>query len=291
MTRDYYLRFPDGKFKTMTFSYDDDVEQNERLIEIFKKNNLRATFNLNGGQFAPEGTTYPKGETHRHITKEKAIEIFSNDFCEVACHTYTHPSLARCNDFAIINELVYDRRTLEDMFGKTVTGMAYPMGSYDNRVIELCKAAGIKYSRTVNFGNGGFNLPNNWLAFNPTCHHNNSNLNEIADKFLSVEKSREPMMFCLWGHAYEFEDRDNWNVIEDFAEKISNKNDIWYATVGEIYRVWLNFTRLEFSADGMSVFNPTCDEVWFADADNNIYFVKSGDTIQLGEPSKSWLRI
>lgn len=32
-----FLRFPGGKAKALTFSYDDGVEQDIRLIEIFRK--------------------------------------------------------------------------------------------------------------------------------------------------------------------------------------------------------------------------------------------------------------
>ena len=33
----YMMRFPGGKAKALTFSYDDGIEQDIRLIEIFKK--------------------------------------------------------------------------------------------------------------------------------------------------------------------------------------------------------------------------------------------------------------
>ena len=35
-----------GKNKAITFSYDDGVMQDIRLIEIFNKYNLKATFNI-----------------------------------------------------------------------------------------------------------------------------------------------------------------------------------------------------------------------------------------------------
>ena len=34
---------------------------------------------------------------------------------------------------------------------------------------------------------------------------------------------------------FEFDNNDNWNVIEEFAKKIGNREDIWYATNIEIY--------------------------------------------------------
>lgn len=40
-----------GKNKALTFSYDDGVTQDIRLVEIFNKYNLKATFNINSGVF------------------------------------------------------------------------------------------------------------------------------------------------------------------------------------------------------------------------------------------------
>lgn len=38
-----------GKKKAVTFSFDDGVTQDIRLIEIFNKYGLKGTFNLNSG--------------------------------------------------------------------------------------------------------------------------------------------------------------------------------------------------------------------------------------------------
>ena len=40
--------------KAVTFSYDDGVEQDRKLIEIFNKYGMKATFNLNTGIQSPE---------------------------------------------------------------------------------------------------------------------------------------------------------------------------------------------------------------------------------------------
>ena len=43
-----HMLFPEAKTKALTFSYDDCLEQDIRLMEIFNKNGLKGTFNLNG---------------------------------------------------------------------------------------------------------------------------------------------------------------------------------------------------------------------------------------------------
>ena len=62
-----YMRFPDGKSKALTLSYDDGVEQDIRLMELLEQYQVKATFNLNSGLYAPEGTVYPKGTIHRRM--------------------------------------------------------------------------------------------------------------------------------------------------------------------------------------------------------------------------------
>ena len=55
-----------GKNKALTFSFDDGVRQDIRLIEIFNKYGLKGTFNLNSGFLGLEGTLVRNGRTVRH---------------------------------------------------------------------------------------------------------------------------------------------------------------------------------------------------------------------------------
>ncbi len=41
-------------------------------------------------------------------------------------------------------------------------------------------------------------------------------------------------LFYLWGHSYEFEADENWNVIEEFAAYTGNRDEIWYNESGII---------------------------------------------------------
>ena len=47
MMRSVFMRYPDGKAKAVTFSYDDGVCQDKRLAELFDQYGLKATFNHN----------------------------------------------------------------------------------------------------------------------------------------------------------------------------------------------------------------------------------------------------
>ena len=274
-----YMRFPEGKVKALTLSYDDAVEQDIRFIDILNAHGLKCTFNVNSGCYAPEETVYPEGTIHRRITEAQATELYANSGHEVAVHTYTHPFLENLTPSAVALEVLRDREKLESQFGGVVRGMAYPYGTYSDSVVEVLKNCGIVYARTTK-STEKFDIPTDWLRLPATCHHKNERLMELAKTFAETEYARHPQLFYLWGHTYEFESNDNWNVIEEFAEYIGNRDDIWYATNIEIYEYVDDHKRLIFSADGKRVKNPTARTLYLATSKNS-FEIKSGETIEL----------
>ena len=273
-----YLRFPGGKRKVLTFSYDDGVEQDIRLIEIFRKYGMRATFNLNSALYSPEGTVHPEGKIHRRMTQAQVKDTYLEDVCEVACHTANHPMLTDCDTAVVCDQVLSDRKALETLFERQIHGMAYPFGPTNDRVVQCLKDCGIWYSRTV-VSTEKFDMPTDWLRLPATCHHKNPRLMELADKFLSNDSRHQPIMFYVWGHAYEFEEKNNWEIIENFCEKMSGQEDIWYATNMEVYTAVKDYERLESSADGTRIYNPSVRSVWISDSKSNVYEIKPGETI------------
>ena len=57
-----------GKKKAVTFSYDDGVEQDRRLIALFNKYGMKATFNQNSG-IQTRADTFTQGDIVVHITR------------------------------------------------------------------------------------------------------------------------------------------------------------------------------------------------------------------------------
>lgn len=267
-----YLRFPGGKGKALTFSYDDGVFEDIRLIEIFRKYGMRATFNLNSGQMGNMQLKRPR------ISEEEAQRIYTDDVCEVACHGVSHPDLSSCEPVVACTEVIDDRKNLERIFGKQVHGMAYPYGTYNDTVVEILKNAGIHYARTITT-TLKFNMCEDWLRMPATCHHENPALMELADKFLALKPSFAPKVFYVWGHSYEFTTQNNWYIIENFCEKMANKADIWYCTNIELYNAWADYKRLERSADGSMIYNPNARSVWVGDRQGNSWEIKPGETL------------
>lgn len=272
-----FMRFPGGKDKALTLSYDDGVEQDIRLIDIMKKNGLKGTFNLNSGLYAPEGTVYPKGQIHRRMTLAACQELYKDSGMEVAVHGLTHPFLEKLPVNICNYEVLQDRINLEKEYDCFVRGMAYPFGTYSDQVVDVLKQCGIIYSRTVEITEK-FDIPTDWLRLPATCHHNHPRLMELAENFLAPDRHGKPYLFYLWGHSYEFEADDNWNVIEEFAEYLGNRDNIWYATNIEVFDYVTAYNQLIFRVAEKKVYNPTCTELYFY-TEGQVFCVNPGETL------------
>lgn len=257
------MLFPGGVFKALTFSYDDGVEQDVKLISIFDKHGLKATFNINSGLFAPNdnGNIYINGVTYNRMSKVDAVKLYKGGHHEISAHTYTHSTLEHLPLSTMIEEVLQDKKNLEDVFARPIRGLAYPnSGTTNDKVINVIKNIGVEYARIAE-STEKFTLPNDWYRWTPTCHHNSKNLMSLAKKFVEG-KNRTPQLFYLWGHSFEFDKNNNWNVIEEFVEYISNRDDIWYATNIDIYDYINAYNNLKWSTDLNSVYNPSGVPVW-----------------------------
>ena len=278
-----YMLFKDGKNKALTLSYDDGVEQDIRFIEILDKYGIKCTFNLNGCHFEQDERSFSEGKLHRPMAKRKANEVYTKAIAnghEVATHGYTHPFLEKLPAELATNDIIKDRCLLEDMFGVMVKGHAYPFGTYNDDVVDILRKCGILYARTV-VSTKRFDIPTDWLRMPATCHHGSPDLMELADRFLN-ETSRQPhpKLFYLWGHTYEFDGGNNWEIIEKFAEKVGNRDDVWYANNMQIYKYVEAYRALEFSINGNFVYNPSALTVWFI-SDGITVKVEPGETVTI----------
>lgn len=257
-----FMRFPEGKQKALTLSYDDGTDQDERLIDLMKQYGLKGTFNISSGCYVKEGTVFKEGQYHRRLTRQQAIDLYKDSGMEIAVHGLTHPYLDHLPVGMCTKEVLEDRINLEEQYGQIVRGMAYPFGTYNDSVVENLKSCGIVYSRTIET-TGKFRLPTDWLRLKATCHHADPNLMKLAHDFVENDKRKYPALFYVWGHTFEFERDDNWEIIEEFVEYIGNREEIWYATNIEIYDYVKAYEQLSFSANGQQVYNPTAYTLYF----------------------------
>ncbi len=264
-----YNCFPGGKAKALTFSYDDGKLADERLVSIFNKYGMKGTFNLNYGLMEKDDN---------RIKKDRIAELYKGH--EVATHTMTHPTIERCPLTLVAKEILEDREGLEALTGSMVRGHAYPNGSYSEDIKDLFHKLGIEYGRVVP-SKPDYALPKDPMEWYPTCHHNDPKLMEMGQFFIDFKKKQYLKLMYVWGHSYEFNDKDNWNVIEDFCALMSGKEDIWYATNIEIIDYMKVLDRLVFSASGDAVYNPSAQSAWLCVNDKEYVEVPGGTRVQL----------
>ena len=224
-----------GKNKAITFSYDDGVTQDRRLIEILNRYGLKATFNINSGLLdRPDDFLMIDGKKigHAKVSAAEVRRLYQGH--EVAVHTLTHPNLTELDEQEIVRQVEEDRKNLSA--GYEVTGMAYPCGGVNNddRVAQVLKEhTAVRYARTITSSNS-FAPQENLLRFNPSVYHLDwADMEKMADEFLAMQ-AETPQLFYIWGHSYEFDINDTWDRFEAFCKKISGHSDIFYGTNREV---------------------------------------------------------
>ena len=226
-----------GKNKAITFSYDDGVTQDRRLIEILNRYGLKATFNINSGLLdRPDDFLMIDGKKigHAKVSAAEVRRLYQGH--EVAVHTLTHPNLTELDEQEIVRQVEEDRKNLSALAGYEVTGMAYPCGGVNNddRVAQVLKEhTAVRYARTITSSNS-FAPQENLLRFNPSVYHLDwADMENMADEFLAMQ-AETPQLFYIWGHSYEFDINDTWDRFEAFCKKISGHSDIFYGTNREV---------------------------------------------------------
>lgn len=228
--------------KAVTFSYDDGILQDKRLIRLLNKYGLKATFNINTGPLGNNDRIIGNGISVAHVkpTIGEVKDIYEGH--ELAVHTLDHPNLSTLPDEEIIRQVEGDRLAIEKICGYKVVGMAYPGGTgcMNAHVADVIRNnTGVKYSRTTT-STYNFDLQDDLLQFNPTLYHFEwDKLFELGEKFVAL-KPDKPQIYYIWGHAYEFDfDLDYWDRFEEFCKLISGHDDILYCNNTEaLLRCW-----------------------------------------------------
>ncbi len=278
MIKYQFLKFPGGKSKAVTLSYDDGIVEDLRFSDVITNAGLKCTFNLNSKVLRKDG-----------ITDQQIQEKFLDRGHEVAVHGYLHTAPGCQRPIEGIKEVLNCRLELEERFDRMIRGMAYPdrgVQSFENGtsyeiIKNYLKDLGIVYARTAGATNYDFYLPEDWHKWMPSVHHSSPDVFKCIDDFLNIKFTKGkhgPRLFYMWGHSYEFDLNDNWDLLDKICEKLGGHDDIWYATNMEIYEYVNAYYSLVHSADASKVYNPTLHTIWFV-TNGETYVIKPGETI------------
>lgn len=279
MNNEIVMLFQDGIKKALTFSYDDGTIHDRRFVALMNQYGMRGTFNLNSGIFGTRDHKISNGiDTDFSRIDEQEVKALYEGH-EISAHTSTHPSLTEISIEAGKEEVIKDCEKLKALAGYSITGFAYPYGTYNDKVEKMLDECGITYARTV-VSTEDFELPQEFLEWHATCHHDSPKLMELAERFVK-EQPLEAKVFYVWGHSYEFTRENNWDMIENFFRYMKeNGEGIWFATNREIADYTLAFRKLELCSDSKILLNPTELDLWYG-INGQTYCIRSGEKKEL----------
>ena len=230
-----------GKKKAVTFSFDDGVTQDIRLIEILNKYGLKGTFNINSGVLGMPGALERNGVkvSHAKIFPSQVKQLYAGH--EVAVHTLTHPSLKvyDTQPTKMKLEINKDAANITKITGIRPVGLAWPGGDteYTDKSIEIISGIGnMKYGRGTT-RTGKFTLPTEFMKWMPTCSLSDSDCIRLTQKFIDAECT-EDMLLYVWCHGYEFDLFDTWDRLEQFVKMLSEAEDVVILTNAEFYQLF-----------------------------------------------------
>ena len=150
-------------------------------------------------------------------------------FAGVRLHQHGHAELVR--------QVEQDRLNLSELVGYEVVGMAYPGGgvNFNQHVADVIRErTGVKYARTT-VSSYNFEPQTDLYCFKPTVYHHAQwdAMEKLVDEFIAL-KPDSPKIMYIWGHAYEFDIRNDWDRFEEVLKRLSGHDDIFYGTNKEV---------------------------------------------------------
>lgn len=269
----HFNRFPGGKTKCFTLSYDDGNVADRRLVETINSYGIRATFHLN--------STYL--DLPNRVSKDEIVSLYKGH--EISMHSAHHPTLTQVPLPLALKDVYDDRVALEEMTGSIIRGMSYPNGPYNDDVIDVLKSVGVCYCRTT-VSTYRYQWPENFRTWHPTCHHREDSVQRIKT---FMDTTYKGFLLYIWGHSYEFNNNNNWELLEEMCKTVTTDageewyqkaDNVWLATNIEIYDYITAVRNLIVSIDGKIIYNPSALDVW-VECDGEAVKIGGGETVRL----------
>jgi peptidoglycan/xylan/chitin deacetylase (PgdA/CDA1 family) len=234
--------YPDGKYKALIMSYDDGLDDDIALAQLFDRYGIIGTFHLNSGLLdtrAIWNEGKPNEILQTYLSKDTLVHVFKNH--EIAVHGTYHKALAGLSDKEILEEINVDIENLTILSDRKISSMAYAFGSTNDHVAEVIGTTPLTNARTVK-SSYNFDLPKDYYLWNPTCH--DSEALEYLEAYISLD-SPSLSLFYVWGHSWELRDTlRNQNILK-FCNKIGDRDDIWYTGAGNFADYHASLKALE----------------------------------------------
>lgn len=233
----------------VTTSWDDGHRLDLKLSEMLLRHGIAGTFFI-APKYLRNGITAAD------------IKILSGDF-EIGAHTVHHCLLTEIPVEQANLEIKESKEELEGLVDHEIQGFCYPKGAFNDKIIDLVKAAGFTYARTIRSSmcrvfdpykmgvnarahpsqlgfilrttakSMGASIGTAVAAVKISVAHRSS-LWEAHSKLMFEYVLRKGGVWHLWGHSWEINHFDMWNQLDDLLGYVSNRKDVAYLTNREV---------------------------------------------------------
>ncbi len=223
----------------ITTSWDDAHPLDIKLSKILKKYNIPATFYI------------PINNPEQEIMNENQIKSLSKHF-DIGGHTLSHQNLTKLKLDQAFKEILLGKEKLEQIIERKIDVFCYPRGYYNKKIINLVKKAGFIGARTANTL---ITQSKNVYELGTTVHVTNTGKNHLKHSIKNIDVKlisellknnifnknwmqiakytfnyvfKNGGVFHLWGHSWEIEKCNQWDLLEEFFEDISESKKFSY---------------------------------------------------------------
>lgn len=214
--------------KYFIFAIDDGTIYDKKVIDIFNKYNIRATFNLNSG--LQDFVWYKDNKPVERLKLYENRHIYDNH--EVASHSLTHPWLTSLSDEDVYREVKEDVDNIERIFDRKVTSFSFPFDYFDERTINIIKSIGITQIILPEIDNS-FKFPRDLFHIKVTSW----NIDDALTKVDGFIKDKNAELFIYLSHSYDYEFANSYDKLERLCKKVKDTSDIKIIVVGELTKL------------------------------------------------------
>ena len=214
-------------------SWDDADKYTFKLAKLLEKYKIKATF------FVPIKPT-----KYGRITDNEIVEL--SKAYEIGGHSITHTDLTTLPLHVAKNEILECKKVLEQLCGVPISCFCYPEGKFNDAIKNIVKKSGFIAARTTKpyriKNSDPFAMPTTIQCHNQNISRNIFNLVKHGIKFESKKWDKlaaklfdvcleKGGCFHFWGHAWEIEKENGWDILENLLSYISYRKDVFYLTM------------------------------------------------------------
>ncbi len=211
--------------KRFVFAIDDGTIFDEKVIAIFNKYGIKATFNLNSG--LQDFVWFKDWLEVRRLRLEENKHLY--DGHEVASHSLTHPFHTSLSDEGVSWEVGEDIHNLRNIFQREIESFSFPFDGFDERTISIIKGLGISHI-ILPCIDDSFRYPMD------TCHIKVTSWN-IEDALFKVKRfieDEQAELFVYLSHSYDYEYDHSYDKLEELCQIVTDRKDIQIVNIRDL---------------------------------------------------------